>query len=634
MNKPVIFYHLWRGGDWKRCTEFIFGKIVESGLANECESINICVNDENPVDDIDLHGMPEDKVLFRSVKDTKTEWPTLLELYDTHVSVDDTPILYLHSKGASYGLNDPRRQPVIDWVAGLTYYLVEDWRACMSMMRTGSKCVGTNKRRDPTPHFSGNFWWINSSVLNSLPNPRYQNHDHNNRYGAEFWVGNLGENALKNNGLVGFNYQRLVPRASYAKNYLYGREKRNVCVVLDSLLDLSFIKNSNIHHDVYVNPYNSYATAYLEYIIDNYDNLPDVNFFIRTSQLQEKYPSILDALENTKIDSFTPLSNAELISDTNGVPHHPGLPIQSIWNSVFEDCEVPTSFKFGAGAMFAVTRDEILLNSKEEYEKILKLIDKNITPIQDFALERMWASIFAEKELEESNNEYELEVCIFNHGHTENAIKLYNQFKTIDVNARVLNSSDEVEEDLPKEKYFEKYKNIYYSGLWNKAIAKFKGSHLMIITSDVTIDNVMPIFRNSKKFFKNDNNWIYAPNVDYTFWKYDLNVLKSYENHLKIVPNTDGMCWIMNKETINYIGKIDNKINKIGFGIDLLACMNANRCGKNVVRDYSITVKHPQSRSYNSQEAEKQEFEWIDSRKILREYIQYRNNYAMSFLGE
>lgn len=633
MNKPVIFYHLWRGGEWERCTEFIFTKIVESGLAEACESINICVNDENPVDNINLHGIPEEKVLFRSVKDTKTEWPTLLEMYDTYGSVADVPILYLHSKGASYTPGDVRREPVIDWVAGLVYYLVEDWRTCMSMMRTGAKCVGANKRRDPTPHFSGNFWWVDSSVLNALPNPRFQNHDQNNRYGAEFWIGNLGENGMKNNGLVGFNYQRLVPRMSYAKNYLYTREQRNLCLVSDSPMDLSFIKNSNIYHDVYFNPYNSYASCYLEYIIDNYDNLPDVNFFVRSSQLQEKFPNILDALETMKVESFTPLSNTSLISDTNGVPHHPGLPIQSMWNAIFEECEIPSSFTFGPGAMFAVTRDEILLNSKEVYETILNLIEKKLNSIQDYALERMWASIFTEKVVETVNENYELEVCIFNYGHIGNALKLYQQFNAIGVNARILNSSDGNDEELPNEKYIEKYPNIFYSGLWNKAIAKFKGTHLMIITSDVSIDNVSTIFRNSKKFFKYDNNWVYAPNVNYTFWNYDQTMLETYDKSLKIVPNTDGMCWIVNKETVDYIGKIDIKINKIGFGVDLLACMNANRQGKNVVRDYSVTVKHPQSRSYDSQEAEKQELAWIDGRKILREYIQYRNNYSMSFLG-
>lgn len=633
MNKPVIFYHLWRGGEWERCTEFIFTKIVESGLAEACESISICVNDENPVDNINLHGIPEEKVLFRSVKDTKTEWPTLLELYDTYGSVPDVPILYLHSKGASYAPGDLRREPVIDWVGGLTYYLVEDWRTCMSMMRTGAKCVGANKRRDPTPHFSGNFWWVDSSVLNALPNPRFQNQDQNNRYGAEFWIGNLGEGALKNNGLVGFNYQRLVPRMSYAKNYLYTREQRNVCLVSDSSMDFTFIKNSNIHHDVYTSPYNSYSSCYLEYILDNYDNLPDVNFFIRSSQLQDKFPGILDAIETMKVDSFSPLSNASLISDTTGVPHHPGLPIQSLWNGIFEECEIPSSFTFGPGAMFAVTKDEILENSREVYETMLNSIEKKLNPIQDYALERMWASIFSEKVVETVNENYELEVCIFNYGHIGNALKLYEQFNAIGVSTRILNSSDGHDDDLPKEKYIEKYPNIFYSGLWNKAIAKFKGTHLMIITSDVSIDSVSTIVRNSKKFFKYENNWVYAPNVNYTFWNYDTEILETYDRGMKIVPNTDGMCWIVNKATVDYIGKIDIKINKIGFGVDLLACMNANKSGKNVVRDYSVTVKHPQSRSYDSQEAEKQELAWIDSRKILRDYIQYRNNYSMSFLG-
>ena len=634
MNKPVIFYHLWRGGEWKRSTEFLFTKIAESGLADACESINICVNDENPVDDIELHGISEDKVVFRSVKDTKTEWPTLLELFDTYSTIPDVPILYLHSKGASYTEFDPRRQPVIDWVAGLAYYMIEDWRTCMSMMRLGAKSVGANKRRDPTPHFSGNFWWIDSSVLNMLPNPRFQNHDQNNRYGAEFWIGNLGESNLKNNGLVGFNYQRLVPRMTYAKNYLFPRKHRNACVVADSPLDLTFIKNSNIYHDVYSSPYNSYSSCYLEYIIDNYDNLPDVNFFIRSSQLQEKFPGILDALETLSIDKFTPLSNNSFISDTNGIPHHPGLPIQSLWNAVFEECEIPSSFTFGPGAMFAVTRDEILLNPRETYEKILNNIENKLNPIQDFVLERMWASIFSEKRVETINDNYQLEVCIFNYGQIENALKLYEQFNTLGVKVRILNSSDGKDEELPKAKYIEKYPNIYYSGLWNKAISKFKGTHLMIITSDVTIDNVSTIIRNSKKYFKYENNWIYAPNVNYTFWKYDLELLETYDKGLKIVPNTDGMCWILNRESVEKIGKIDNKINKIGFGVDLLACMNANKLGKNVVRDYSVMVKHPQSRSYDSQEAEKQELEWIDSKNILREYIQYRNNYAMSFLGD
>ena len=633
MNRPVIFYHLWRGGEWERSTQFIFSKIVESGLADACESVNICVNDENSVDNIKLYGIPEEKVIFRSVKDTKTEWPTLLEMYETYSSIPDVPILYLHSKGASYTGTDPRREPVIDWVAGLTYYLIEEWHTCMSMMRLGAKCVGANKRKDPTPHFSGNFWWIDSSALNALPNPRFQNHDESNRFGAEFWIGSVGDVNLRNVGLVGFNYEKKIPKSVYEKKYLRSRNERNVCVAYDSNLDLKFIRDSLNHHDVYQNGYNSYASSYLEYILNNYHNIPDVNFFIRTSQLVSRFPGILDAIEKDEITQFKALSNESLTSDVNGAPHHPGLPIRNIWESTFEDCLQPDEYSFGPGAMFAVTRDEILSNSIEVYENLLENIERKKNPIQDYALERMWESIFIDKNFEIINERFDLEVCIFNYGHIDNAIKLYKQFDACGIKARILDSFKESVDKLPKVSYIEKYDNIFYSGLWNKAVDKFKGTHLMVITSDVTIDNVNHIIKNAKSFFKKEDNWIYAPNVEYTFWKYDQELLQTYKNGLKIVPNTDGMCWILNKESVDFIGDIDLKINKIGFGVDLLACMNATKLGKNVVRDYSITVKHPQSRSYNSQEAEKQEFEWIEQKGLLREYINYRNNFSMSFLG-
>jgi hypothetical protein len=92
------------------------------------------------------------------------------------------------------------------------------------------------------------------------------------------------------------------------------------------------------------------------------------------------------------------------------------------------------------------------------------------------------------------------------------------------------------------------------------------------------------------------------------------------------------MCWLLSSDAVYSIGLVDNEINKIGFGIDLLAAMFAQREGKLVGRDYSITVKHPQTREYDSAEAERQEFAWVASLGYTQEYTQYRNHYAMSFL--
>jgi len=641
MNRPVIYYHLWRGGEWARVNQQIFSQIVESGLADYMDSMRICVNDNDSFDNIDLFGLPVDKISFIHVKDTKTEWPTLELMYEEFAKTADTPLLYLHSKGSSYISNDPLKQSVIDWVDGLLYYLVEDFRKCLSMMRMGSSVVGANRSDRPSPHlgegvpnphYSGNFWWINSNALQYLPNPKLQNQTYSNRFGAESWIGGIGAANLKNNGLVGFHYGKHIPRELYHKPFKYNRSNRNVCLFVDSQLDLTFIKNEQIPHDVYRNGFNSYVLSYLEYIIDNYENLPEYNYFFRTSQIVSQCPTILDEIDHLVEVPFRSLSKAILTADPTGAPHHPNLPIRGLWERVYEGISCPESLEFGAGAQFVVSREAIEINSLDFYVNLLDLLKNNFQQVRDFCMERLWSSIFRVNE-DVSNSNFDLQVFIFNYGQIENAIKLYRQFDDVGVNCRILNSSDGKDDLIPETDFIYKFDNIYYSGLWNEALDLFDGSHMMVITSDVEIEDVSKIVRNAKSFFRSENNWIYAPNVDYTFWKYHPEAITEYSGSLKNVPNTDGMCWMLSSEAAYSVGNIDLSINKIGFGVDLLAAMFATRANKKVVRDYSICVKHPQTRSYDSTEAERQEFQWINSLGYYQEYIQYRNNYAMSFLG-
>lgn len=629
MKRPVIYYHLWREGDWKNVNQQIFSKLVESGLAEYADSINICINDNRSVDDVELHGLPEDKVSFRSIRNTGTEWPTLDALYEEYVHVDGVPLLYLHSKGASYTPEDPRYQAVKTWVDGLLYYLVEDWHTCFSMLRGGSIAVGANKRNDPTPHFSGNFWWIMSEALRALPNPRLQDQTSNNRYGAEFWIGHLGSINLKNNGLVGFYYTKVIPRELYAKTLKVERSHKNMCIHVDSKMDLTPFKNSQLAHDVYSNCYNSYALSYLDYIIDNYENLPDFTYFLRTSQVASHSPNIFDLVEGSHSAHYEALSRGLLSCNVNGEPHHPGLPLQRFWEAIYPEYACPSTFNFGAGAQFVASRDAIISNSMDFYVNVRELIGKRINTIEDNILERLWGSIFGEKTVAKVMD-FDLQVFIFNYGLMDNALKLKNQFKDIGVSAVILDSNSG--NPLPDDEDVYSFDNIYYSGLWNEALDMLTGSHMMIITSDVTIPDARKLVNNAKSFFRSDKAAIYAPNVNYTFWNYELSALPDFSRDIKVVPNTDGMCWMLTSEAAYSVGNVDNEVNKIGFGIDLLAAMFATRDGKIVGRDYSITVIHPQTRSYDSSEAEKQEFEWINNLGYIREYIQYRNHYSMSFL--
>lgn len=632
MNKPVIYYHLWRSGEWEDITKAIFSEIVSSGLSDQMEAINICINDQNSTENIELHGIPEEKVIFTHVASTGSEWPTLQELYEGYGDIPDTPILYLHSKGCSYTVDNILKQSVKDWVAGLMYYLVIEWRECMNLMRRGARAVGANRRDQPQPHYSGNFWWINSSSLRSLPNPRFQDQTVANRHGAEMWIGGVGQANLVNTGLVGFFYDKLIPRKLYAKPLSYPRSEKNVCVHLDSNLDISFLKNSNIAHDVYVNQYNSYAHAYLTYIVENYDDLPDYTYFIRTSQIVHRCPTLLDIIDQNQTEGFVELSNLKVVSDRTGAPHHGGLQIESAWCEVFESCACPNSFEFGAGALFAVSKDRILSNTCDVYLRMLALIQQTTNPIQDYVYERMWKSVFSDKIHIESEVEFNPQVFIFNYGLIDGAVNLFKQFHDLGVEVHILNSSDGHDELIPEHENIHLFPNVYYSGLWNEALSMFDGSHMMIITSDVMIPDAAKLINNAKSFFRKESNWVYAPNVDYTFWQYYESDMPNYSVNVKVVPNTDGMCWMLSSDAAFSVGSVDIEINKIGFGIDLLACMFATREGKIVGRDYSITVKHPQTRSYDSAAAEEQEFAWIKTLGYIREYMQYRNDYALSFV--
>ncbi len=628
MKRPVIYYHLWREGDWKNVNLQIFSKLVESGLAEFVDSINICINDDRSFHDIELHGLPEDKVTFRQIRNTRTEWPTLEAMYEDYFHEEDVPLLYLHCKGASYSADHPQKQSVNTWVDGLLYYTVEEWRTCLSILRDGSISVGANKRNDPTPHFSGNFWWIMSGALRGLPNPKLQNQTYDNRFGAEFWIGNLGSINLKNNGLVGFEYNKVIPRELYAKPLKVQRLHKNMCIHIDNKMDLTVFKNSQLSHEIYRNGYNSYSLSYLEYIIDNYENLPEFTYFLKTSQLPIHTPNIFDLIEGSHYAYFEPLSREILNCNKNGEPHHPGLPLQRFWDAIYPEYACPESFTFGAGAQFVASRDAILSNSLDFYINVRELITKRANPIEDFILERMWNSIFGEKSA--PLIDFDLQVFVFNYGQMDNALKIRNQFDEIGVNAVILDSDSGNE--VPELDYVYSFDNIYYSGLWNEALELLTGSHMMIITSDVTIPDARKLINNAKSFFRSEKAAIYAPNVNYTFWNYELSALPDFSRDVKIVPNTDGMCWMLTSEAAYSVGNVDNEVNKIGFGIDLLAAMFATRDGKIVGRDYSITVIHPQTRSYDSSEAEKQEFEWINNLGYIREYIQYRNHYSMSFL--
>jgi hypothetical protein len=116
------------------------------------------------------------------------------------------------------------------------------------------------------------------------------------------------------------------------------------------------------------------TSSYFWYIIENYDNLPDVCKF-RQGNVHEH-----------KINNFT------TTSDHTGLPHDfKNLPIKEIAETL--SLEIPDTLFFTAGAQFDVTREQILARPKAWYEKAYTVsmeIEKS-----PWAFERLWKYIFS-----------------------------------------------------------------------------------------------------------------------------------------------------------------------------------------------------------------------------------------------
>ena len=125
------------------------------------------------------------KVELAFYTDNTEETNTMKWIRDYAKDNPDDYVLYFHTKGIS-----KFSRATEDWRRYMEYFCVENWRECIEKLDDGYDCCGvmwnTNTPIGTHPHFSGNFWWANTSYINTL--------DHNYlemkwRFYREFWIG-------------------------------------------------------------------------------------------------------------------------------------------------------------------------------------------------------------------------------------------------------------------------------------------------------------------------------------------------------------------------------------------------------------------------------------------------------------
>lgn len=84
-------------------------------------------------------------------------------------------VCYIHTKGITSSMKmSPETMSQYKnyyyWRQYLNWGVIEKWKACVSALQTYD-VSGVNYYTVPAKHFSGNFWWANSSYIKRLPNP-------------------------------------------------------------------------------------------------------------------------------------------------------------------------------------------------------------------------------------------------------------------------------------------------------------------------------------------------------------------------------------------------------------------------------------------------------------------------------
>lgn len=161
--------------------------------------------------------------------------------------------------------------------------------------------------------------------------------------------------------------------------------------------------------------------------------------------------------------------------------------------------------------------------------------------------------------------------------------------------------------------------NAYFAEQWNVLIENISSTteYIFHIQSDATIPNYENLINRFKDVvYKHKNIGVYAPNVDYTWHTYDLNKLNKIEESLYEVPNTDCTCWFINRELIDNLPLYNVNTNYIGYGADWYYIAKSRLNNKLVIRDYTITILHPNLKGYDAEEGNRLFYIWLEEQDV------------------
>jgi len=194
LKVPVyIYFHICTINNWQDIVVKIFSLIKSSGLLEIVTGINVTVLGNNVEKVKEILNDKRVNIIYTSPNVRIYERKCLLLLHE-HSQREEFKVLYLHSKGITRRGN---KGCVHDWTSLMLYFNVEHYKRCLQILQEYDCCgvnietIGDKDLRHLSPllgstcHFSGNFWWANSTYIKTLPDhigPKYLD--------PEAWIAN------------------------------------------------------------------------------------------------------------------------------------------------------------------------------------------------------------------------------------------------------------------------------------------------------------------------------------------------------------------------------------------------------------------------------------------------------------
>jgi hypothetical protein len=142
--------------------------------------------------------------------------------------------------------------------------------------------------------------------------------------------------------------------------------------------------------------------TYYKYIYDHYEYLPNHIIFLQGHPFDHS-PNIIGKLhqymgsDNNDID-FEFISEWVIETNLAGCCHHDGyLPLQQVYQILFDEVKTEMMITFGAGAQFIVSNKQIWKHPREFYLKLVNMLETSISPIEGYVIERFHGLILSSR---------------------------------------------------------------------------------------------------------------------------------------------------------------------------------------------------------------------------------------------